>query len=339
MRFSIVMPTYNPPLERFKAAVKSVQEQSWRDWELVIVDDGATDQGFLTALGEYADAESRIRVLRQPNRGVSAARNAGTGIAQGDYVMYMDADDELTPHALSDAASALSGHDVDALFAYVQYLRDPAEKSDIQSASIRTLSPNEKTEMFRWTLAGGKNRVAPRQDSMVIKNGPVARLIRRELAVRTPFPEGIPVSEDTLWSLSLIDRASVLGVQESLWYWYWVGHSSASRGFRPRIFEETQRLMESFGSTLQSTSTPVSRGDIASRVLGEINRTVKLHYARPECTLPWRQRREQIHRMLDNPAMAVTLADARSAGYKNAVKYLLLRSGLTLSSSIKFPKP
>lgn len=87
---SIVIPLYNKEKE-IADTLRCVMEQSSRDFEVVVVDDGSTD-GSLQAVEEFARDE-RIRVVRRPNGGVGAARNTGVENARGEYVAFLDADD------------------------------------------------------------------------------------------------------------------------------------------------------------------------------------------------------------------------------------------------------
>jgi glycosyltransferase involved in cell wall biosynthesis len=91
---SVVVPVYRG--QRFlAAALDSVDAQTYRHVELIVVDDGSDD-----ASAEIADAHAGARVLREPHRGVSAARNAGIAVAQGELVAFLDADDEWMPQKL-----------------------------------------------------------------------------------------------------------------------------------------------------------------------------------------------------------------------------------------------
>lgn len=90
---SIVMPAYN--CERFiEKAIKSVQDQTWEEWELIIVDDCSTDRTYeITAA--CAKKDSRIRLIRQEtNKGVACARNRGIQEANGNVIAFLDSDDE-----------------------------------------------------------------------------------------------------------------------------------------------------------------------------------------------------------------------------------------------------
>ncbi len=87
-RVSVIIPTYNRAW-CLREAVDSVLAQEFKDFELVVVDDGSTDET-PPLLQEYGDS---IRVLHQRNRGVSAARNAGISVARGDLIAFLDSDD------------------------------------------------------------------------------------------------------------------------------------------------------------------------------------------------------------------------------------------------------
>jgi glycosyltransferase involved in cell wall biosynthesis len=106
MRIAIIMPAYNVA-GYIAAAIRSVLAQTHRDWTLLIIDDGSTDATAAVA-GGFADP--RIRLLRQANAGVSAARNRGLAECDGAAVMFLDADDWLAPDALARLAAALAAH-------------------------------------------------------------------------------------------------------------------------------------------------------------------------------------------------------------------------------------
>lgn len=100
---SIIVPAYNasPYIER---TIRSVLAQTFSDWELLIVDDGSKDN---TAALVQTFSDPRISLIRQPNGGVSRARNNGLSKARGTYVALLDADDEFLPDNLSKKIAAL----------------------------------------------------------------------------------------------------------------------------------------------------------------------------------------------------------------------------------------
>ena len=94
---SIIIPAFNASAW-ITDAIKSVLEQSYKNWELIIVNDGSTDNTFETA-SSFKD--KRIRVMSQENRGVSAARNSGLAKMNGEYFCFLDADDILPSDSLA----------------------------------------------------------------------------------------------------------------------------------------------------------------------------------------------------------------------------------------------
>lgn len=110
MRFSVIVPVYN--VEKYlRECLDSVLNQSYPDWEAICVNDGSTD-GSAAILEEYAQKEARVKVVSQPNGGLSAARNTGLKAASGEYVLFLDSDDWLEPQALEVLASKLDGEDM-----------------------------------------------------------------------------------------------------------------------------------------------------------------------------------------------------------------------------------
>lgn len=110
MKFSIIIPVYN--VEQYlRACLDSVLAQTFSDWETVCVNDGSTD-GSLSVLEEYEKKDHRLRIISQPNGGLSAARNTGLAAAQGDYVVFVDSDDWVEPSMLSRLAEVINGTDM-----------------------------------------------------------------------------------------------------------------------------------------------------------------------------------------------------------------------------------
>lgn len=112
---SVIVPVYNPEPRWLRKAVASVAAQTYERWQLVLVDDRSTDPAVVQLLDELAESDSRIFVRhRRTNGHIAAATNDGLDIATGEFVAFMDHDDELAPFAL--AAVALESANVDLLY-------------------------------------------------------------------------------------------------------------------------------------------------------------------------------------------------------------------------------
>ncbi len=98
---SVVMPTYNTPERFLREAIESVRAQTYDRWELCIADDCSTEPHVRRVLAEYAQADPRIRVVyRKENGHISRASNSALDLAVGEWVVLLDHDDLLAPHAL-----------------------------------------------------------------------------------------------------------------------------------------------------------------------------------------------------------------------------------------------
>src|SRR5262245_41194271 len=103
---SVLMPVFNAAGVAFRA-IESIRQQSLRDWELIVVDDGSTDQ--TPAMMRHLSAtESRLRVITKPHGGIVTALNAGLAEARAPLVARMDADDEAHPDRLAAQTNLLN---------------------------------------------------------------------------------------------------------------------------------------------------------------------------------------------------------------------------------------
>jgi GT2 family glycosyltransferase/glycosyltransferase involved in cell wall biosynthesis len=108
-RLSIVMPVYDPPLQFLDQAIDSVLAQVYPNWELCIADDASTVAGVGEYLRELAAREPRVRLcLRDTNGNISRATNSAAELARGEFLVFLDQDDLLTPDALGEIALAAS---------------------------------------------------------------------------------------------------------------------------------------------------------------------------------------------------------------------------------------
>ena len=98
LKISVVLPVYNGEKYIIRS-VESVQAQSYYNWELIVVDDGSADST-PRIVQDFVKTDARIRLIRQKNQGVSAARNRGIKEASGELLMFLDADDWFEKTAL-----------------------------------------------------------------------------------------------------------------------------------------------------------------------------------------------------------------------------------------------
>ncbi|MEM5518041.1 glycosyltransferase family 2 protein [Henriciella sp. AS95] len=123
---SIIMPAYN--CERtIAASIRSVTDQTFEDWELIIIDDGSSDDTLILA-DSFSLLDCRIRVMRQQNAGPSAARNYGISLASAPVVAFLDSDDLWAPERLQGLLDRFSREpDTGVLFTRVRFIDDVSD--------------------------------------------------------------------------------------------------------------------------------------------------------------------------------------------------------------------
>jgi hypothetical protein len=153
---SVVVPTYQRR-ELVKRAVASVLSQTFRDFELIVVDDGSTE-GTGEALSRLED---RLRYVWQENRGVAAARNVGLGLARGSIVAFLDSDSRWLPDHLTTVTEALEQHP-GAVLAF----SPPDSRSRPLAGSGRARLSEPLPRLLVGNYVGNLSSVAVRRDAL-----------------------------------------------------------------------------------------------------------------------------------------------------------------------------
>ncbi len=196
-RVSIIIPVYNgaATIER---ALKSVFDQTFTDYEVVVVDDGSTDDT-PAVLAKYGD---KLRVVRQANRGLPAARNAAIAASRGELLALIDHDDEWLPQKLEFAVAAMRA-DPGAALLY----------SDM-------IVVNEAGEEFRWSQIGSDTAHAPTMDEMLARIWPITPstvVMRRDAFDRAGgFCEQLISAEDIHFWLLMREQGHFIYLPEKL---------------------------------------------------------------------------------------------------------------------------
>ncbi len=224
---SVIVPYYNENFEIFKVCIDSIIDQNFKDFEVIIVDDGSKPEN-AKQLSKIEISDPRITVISQNNQGVSAARNKGTEIARGKYIVYVDADDLLPPYFFEEAYKIAEEKQTDILYGF---LHKTVNENDIPSKDEHPkIISADRDWLMKYTLAylyqNGEKRFG---------RGPIARLIRSDLAKSTKFPVGVPLGEDVLWNIEIMNKAASYYLVDQVWYIYIFREQSATSKFDPEI--------------------------------------------------------------------------------------------------------
>lgn len=198
---SVIIPVYNAELY-LKKCVESVQNQTVSDIEVILVNDGSRDAS-LEMCRDFAAADSRIKVIDQPNRGVSEARNAGIDSSTGDYLMFVDADDWLAPDALESCAPYVGRYDIIRFSAYV------VGKEDTTRCSLGESS--DRTSVISSVIS---------RDTIVACWGAMfSRKLFIENNIR--FDKTLTVGEDWLVTAGLVRHAAHIKLLPEVYAYYY----------------------------------------------------------------------------------------------------------------------
>ena len=201
-KVSIILPVYNKE-DYLAVTLKALLDQSFSDWELVIVDDGSTDKSS-DIVKNFAQSDSRIHSIRQENRGVSAARNTGLQNATGEWIWFVDADDLPDQSFLTNVFSSVFDKSVDIIVGNYERLETDGTIHNVEIVEQGYISADQMPDVFMkyqyetgfWGYIWNK-------------------LINRKLLEQTDikFQEGLTLAEDLKFMVSLYrNNAQVLHV-------------------------------------------------------------------------------------------------------------------------------
>lgn len=218
-KVSIIVPSYNLA-EYLPETLRSVQEQHFTDWECIVVENGSAD-GSLAVAREFEGRDKRFRVeVLSVNEGVSAARNKGLALAEGEYILFLDADDLIAPEYLSDCVKALEADPALAVV-YGQAVKFGAETNwDLPPFSMETM-------LARNCLY-------------------ISCMFRKALAPANPFDTAFTTGfEDWDFWLTLLEKADNPKVLQlpSLGFYYRTRRRSRNRGVSDEALVEIRRRL------------------------------------------------------------------------------------------------
>lgn len=180
IQFSVIIPLYNKA-ETIGRAIRSVLNQKYSDFELIVVDDGSTDHGADIVRGFH---DPRIRLIQQENGGVSKARNTGIEAAKYDYLTFLDADDEYLSKFLIEIEHLLKKFPRATFWGTAYYIR---RESEFICSSTNNNTETEITDYFK---------ISSKTSPLICSSSVCIRKETLNLIGR--FPEGICSGEDLI---------------------------------------------------------------------------------------------------------------------------------------------
>lgn len=231
-KVSIIIPVFN--VEKYLTnCIDSVFSQTFKEWELILVDDGSTDNSGIIC-DEYASKDSRVKVIHKGNGGVSSARNAGINASDFNLIYFVDSDDFIDPPTLEEIINKYKATNADLV---VHGLVDDnlVDKSS-HKISYSTLDESDYAEIIEST------------DRYGLLKGPVCKLFRREiiLANKVSFDSSISYGEDTKFTFDYLQNCSSIAFVPKHFYHYcnWGVASLTRKRYNYQFWENTANMLK-----------------------------------------------------------------------------------------------
>lgn len=216
---SVIVPVYKT--ERYlRNCLDSILRQTYGKLEIILVDDGSPDRCGAIC-DEYATRDGRIIVIHQENQGVSKARNVGLGTASGDYILWVDSDDQIEPSACECALAAAVGQQADLVCFGYRVIYDSGKTREVVAPASGIQDKRQVMQELVWQRGN-------------FRDSPCNKLFARELFKGIRFPEG-KVYEDIGTLYKLLHKAvKVFAIDRILYNYVIHAGSITSTGYQYR---------------------------------------------------------------------------------------------------------
>jgi len=252
---SVIMPVYNTG-KIAKKVLGQLLGQSYQNIEIVVVDDGSTDDS-LVRLQEVAAKDERVKLCHQKNAGVSAARNAGIERARGEYMVFVDSDDEVKPGFLEKLVEAMSDSGVAvALTGKVHENLQDEKRTKVVAKPRRARKKNEKLANYMMYLLLMDGRMYS-VTNKIFRAGVIRKL-------GLEFEEGRNFAEDTKFVLDYLQfqPGEIVFIPEPLYIYKFGTETSIVRGAATK-WENWQKSYDDLKEWVKETGG----GGVRSRIL------------------------------------------------------------------------
>lgn len=230
---SIIVPVYN--VEKYlKKCVDSIVNQTYKNLEIILVDDGATDNSGKIC-DELVELDNRIKVYHKKNGGLSDARNYGVERATGDYIGFVDSDDYIDAEMYEKLYEAIKKENV-----------------DVAECNLKIVYP-EKTDLFTdqkyYQICNKQEYLEEYLKIEKIFGSACVRLTKADIARKLKFPVG-KLYEDTYYAYDLIGIVDKYVIVDNPYYNYLMRENSITNAkFNPRIFDLIE-IVEKFHTNI-----------------------------------------------------------------------------------------
>lgn len=240
IEISVIVPVYNSQ-KYLSGCIESVLNQTYKNFELILVDDGSTDDSG-NICNTYVLKDERVVVIHKENGGVSAARNTGIEIANGKRILFLDSDDQLDSKTLNLCMEYVDEADFDVI-CWSLKTNDKKKSSFANMSTNLTIAyENDEQTLYDIRVRGftGFSKENIKDSCMHFA---VTKLIKKSILIdnNVRFDEQLKYHEDTIFTAFVLEHAkSIVAVNQPL-YLRTIHNESATQSFCPTINEINKR--------------------------------------------------------------------------------------------------
>lgn len=242
---SVIIPVYNARAY-LRQCLDSVVNQTWRNLQILCVDDGSTDDS-LRILQEYAREDDRVQVFCKENEHVSMARNYALERVRGAYILFLDSDDWMDPETVETAVRAARDQDADVvLWSYVREMGTESRRKQIFAGDILFDREETRTRLYR-RLIGPLGEETAHPENMDALSPSCVKLYRTELIRDNNITfydiRQIGTFEDGLFNIEVFSHVRRAVFLERYFYHYRRDNNdSLTRVYKPRLPDQWDKL-------------------------------------------------------------------------------------------------
>lgn len=233
---SIILPVYNSA-KVVGRAIESVLLQTYQDIELVIIDDGSTDES-LSVCQKYASKYSYIHIYSINNQGVSNARNYGIEVSNGKFITFLDADDKLIPESVSELVKLLDTSNADVACVNAYYV-DNGKSISKMSAFTPLYSLIESKEDHDLLIRQLYTDTPGFYFGDYLRAS-WAKIYKADLLKKNhvKFPIGVPIGEDAIFLLQVFQKARRIVTKDEYLYKYYRSDGSVTGRYTSDYYDK-----------------------------------------------------------------------------------------------------
>lgn len=335
---TIVVPVYKVPEELLHKCLRSIEAQTSRHFEAILVDDGSPDNGGRIC-DEYAERNENFRVVHQKNGGLSVVRNVGIDNARAPWVCFVDGDDWIEPKTVEFAEGFIGQYpEADVLIWDEFYdIDDESIKNQFLGKKIDgvlELKAEKVKTLIDYILPEkGVNSSSTNLVDIGTANARAYNVdfLRSNNLYNKP---GLKRMQDNLFNLWVFDKAEYICYTEENLYHYTYNESAATKKYTPDIADTMQVLYESIIEFVEASGkAEVYRGRVYLRFIRIIARIFELNYANQYNTKPLSERLKDARTDMDRPCYRdiITKCDTGDQGFKVKLIHSLLKRKMFLT--------